>query len=186
LFPLLTFKLPLIVLAIPSIVMGWFSISILTNGFLNNVFYMQNTINKFANILQVSHGAGSMMMHGFISLPFFLVVSGGGVAWLCYVKKPEARVFLNKALAPVCIVLTNKYWINENVPINKIRIIIQKCLHTEYEIDVLLEEYMEQQVTVDGIEEDAYDMSNIGEDYQDGFGAEGVCNYDGEIVDWDC
>jgi len=53
-------------------------------------------------------------------------------------------------------------------------------------IDVLLEEYMEQQVTVDGIEEDAYDMSNIGEDYQDGFGAEGVCNYDGEIVDWDC
>lgn len=34
----------------------------------------------------------------------------------------------------------NKYWVNENVPINKIRKIIQKCLNTEYEIDVLLEE----------------------------------------------
>ena len=34
----------------------------------------------------------------------------------------------------------SKYWNNENVSINKIRKIIQKCLNTEYEIDILLEE----------------------------------------------
>ena len=34
----------------------------------------------------------------------------------------------------------SKYWNNENVSINKIRKIIQKCLNTEYEIDLLLEE----------------------------------------------
>jgi len=34
----------------------------------------------------------------------------------------------------------NKYWNNENVSLNKIRKIIQKCLNIEYEIDELLEE----------------------------------------------
>jgi len=53
-------------------------------------------------------------------------------------------------------------------------------------IDVLLEEYMEQQGVETGIDADTYDMSNMGEDYQDGVGDEGYCNYGGEEVDWDC
>jgi hypothetical protein len=53
-------------------------------------------------------------------------------------------------------------------------------------IDVLLEEYMEQQGVEAGIDADTYDMSNMGEDYQDGVGDEGYCNYGGEEVDWDC
>jgi len=53
-------------------------------------------------------------------------------------------------------------------------------------IDILLDEYMEQEQVVAGIDNDTYDMSNMGEDYQDGVGDEGYCNYGGEEVDWDC
>ena len=53
-------------------------------------------------------------------------------------------------------------------------------------IDILLDEYMEEQQMVAGIEEDVYDMSNMGENYQDGIGDEGTCNYGYEEVDWDC
>ena len=53
-------------------------------------------------------------------------------------------------------------------------------------IDILLDEYMEQEQVVAGIDNDTYDMSNMGEDYQDGVGDEEYCNYRGEEVDWDC
>jgi len=53
-------------------------------------------------------------------------------------------------------------------------------------IDVLLEEYMEQQGAEAGIDADTYDMSHMGEDYQDGVGDEERCNYGVEEVDWDC
>ena len=33
-----------------------------------------------------------------------------------------------------------KYWNNENIPLNKIRKMVQKCFNTDYEINVLLEE----------------------------------------------
>ena len=53
-------------------------------------------------------------------------------------------------------------------------------------IDILLDEYMDQEHAVAGIEADTYDMSNMGEDYQDGIGDEGYCNYGAEEIDWDC
>ena len=54
-------------------------------------------------------------------------------------------------------------------------------------IDILLDEYMDQEQVVAGIDADAYDMSNMGEDYQDGVGDEGYCNnYRAEEIDWDC
>ena len=53
-------------------------------------------------------------------------------------------------------------------------------------IDILIDEYMEQEQMVAGIDADTYDMSNMGEDYQDGVGDEGYCNYGVEEVDWDC
>jgi hypothetical protein len=53
-------------------------------------------------------------------------------------------------------------------------------------IDILLEEYMDQEQVVAGIDGDTYDMSHMGEDYQDGVGDEGYCNYGVEDIDWDC
>jgi hypothetical protein len=54
-------------------------------------------------------------------------------------------------------------------------------------INILIDEYMEQQQMAEDIDADVYDMSNMGENYQDGIGDEGYCNYDGEMINWeDC
>jgi hypothetical protein len=53
-------------------------------------------------------------------------------------------------------------------------------------IDILLQEHMEEEQVVAGIDNDTFDMTNMGEDYQDGVGDGDYCNYGAEEVDWDC
>ena len=54
-------------------------------------------------------------------------------------------------------------------------------------IDILLDEYMEQQELDDQLDNEAYDMRDITEDYTDGqhYTALETTGYGDELVDWD-
>jgi NADH-quinone oxidoreductase subunit L len=74
-------NIPLLILTLPVIALGWFSPE-----------------------------AGSKMAHGFMSLPFLLIVLGGIITWLCYVHSSQLTVILTKVFMPILFVLKNKYW----------------------------------------------------------------------------
>jgi NADH-quinone oxidoreductase subunit L len=98
---------PLILLAIPSVLIGWVTIEpMLYGGYFRDAIAMTETMAELKNEF---HGAGAMVLHGLTSLPFWLAVAGAGTAWICYILKPELPGKIRTALAFPVKILEEKY-----------------------------------------------------------------------------
>jgi NADH-quinone oxidoreductase subunit L len=112
--------LPLVALAVPSVVAGYLTIGpMLFGGFFNDSIVVDAARHPaMAELGKLFHGAGPMAMHALTTLPFWLALTGVVTAWVFYLKVPAIPAALDRALAPVRVVLENKYymdWINENI-----------------------------------------------------------------------
>jgi NADH-quinone oxidoreductase subunit L len=111
---------PLVLLAIPSVVIGFMTIQPMLFGeFLADAIHINAELHpalvKFA---EEFHGPVAMALHGFTTLPFFLALGGAVAAWYMYLINPAVPAAFGRALKPVVTVLENKYymdWFNENV-----------------------------------------------------------------------
>jgi NADH-quinone oxidoreductase subunit L len=110
---------PLLLLAIPSVVIGYLTIQPMLYGdFLKDAI----SVNLHAHpameeLAQEFHGAAAMAMHAFSTLPFMLAL-GGVTAYVFYMLVPAVPAFFARTLAPLVTVMENKYymdWINENI-----------------------------------------------------------------------
>jgi NADH-quinone oxidoreductase subunit L len=100
---------PLVLLAIPSVVAGaWFAAPLFA-GFFGDAIFVLPEHNVMAKLAEEYHGATAMAMHGFQSLPFWLGLLGIVVAWLGYVQMPLLARVARKMFAPLYTVLINKY-----------------------------------------------------------------------------
>ncbi|KQY81077.1 NADH-quinone oxidoreductase subunit L [Pelomonas sp. Root1444] len=111
---------PLVLLAIPSVVIGFMTIQpMLFGDFLKDAI----TVNLHAHpameeLAHEFHGAAAMALHGLTTLPFWLALAGVVTAYVFYMVAPSIPATLAKVLRPLIIVLENKYfmdWFNENV-----------------------------------------------------------------------
>jgi NADH-quinone oxidoreductase subunit L len=112
--------LPLVLLAIPSVVIGYLTIQPLLFGdfFKDAIFVDAARHGAMAELAVGFNGAWGMALHGLQTLPFWLALSGVVVAWWFYLKQPAIPAAIGRALAPLVKVLENKYymdWINENI-----------------------------------------------------------------------
>ena len=105
---------PLILLAIPSVVIGFMTIEPMLFGewFQRaiRVLPAHDTIGEFA---QHFHGAAAMALHGFTTLPFFLAMAGVGVSWFFYMVKPEIPAAIMRKFEPLYTLLDNKYYFDK-------------------------------------------------------------------------
>lgn len=101
--------LPLVLLAIPSVVIGaMFAGQVFGDFFANSIFVLpEHAVMK--TLSEEYHGAVAMAMHGFTSLPFFLAIAGIVVAYVFYVLMPSLSQTARKIFAPLYTVLINKY-----------------------------------------------------------------------------
>ncbi len=111
---------PLVLLAIPSVVIGFLAIQpMLFGDFFKDAIIVNTAAHPaMASLAEHFHGAVAMATHGFMTLPFWLAVAGVVTAYLFYMVWPAVPVALGKILRPLVIVLENKYfmdWFNENV-----------------------------------------------------------------------
>lgn len=103
--------LPLVLLAIPSVIIGWIAFEpMLFGGFMNDAI----TVNPSNDVIKELglyhfHGTGSFAMHGFVTVPFWLMVAGFAVATYIYMKNRALAGTIKKRLAPVHSLLENKY-----------------------------------------------------------------------------
>ncbi len=98
---------PLILLAIPSVVIGWITIEpMLYGGFFANAIASTTTM---AALKQNFHGAGAMVLHGLMTPPFWLALAGAATAWVCYIHKPELPAKIRARLAWPVRILDDKY-----------------------------------------------------------------------------
>jgi len=112
--------LPLVLLAIPSVVIGYLTIGPMLFGdfFKDSITVNSQHHQAMKALAEEFHGAAAMAMHSLSSLPFIFATSGVVLAYLFYLVVPSVPVAIGKALSPMIRVLENKYyldWFNENV-----------------------------------------------------------------------
>ncbi len=102
---------PLILLAIPSAIIGWFTIEgLLFGDFFNNVIYVSEQHGAMAALAEVFHGPFNFVLHGFAGLPVYLAGAGVFAAWYIYMKNPSIAEQAQAKLAAVHKLLDNKYY----------------------------------------------------------------------------
>ena len=111
---------PLLLLALPSVVIGFITIQPMLYGdFLKDAIYIDAAKHPaMAELGKEFHGAAAMALHGLMTLPFWLAAAGVATAWLFYLKAPAIPAALDRTFKPLRVVLENKYymdWFNENV-----------------------------------------------------------------------
>ena len=111
---------PLILLAIPSVVIGFMAIHpMLFGDFFKDAIYID--AEKHAGMKALAdafHGPVAMAVHAVTTAPFWLALAGVVVAWYMYLINPAVPASIGRALRPMVVLLENKYymdWINENI-----------------------------------------------------------------------
>jgi NADH-quinone oxidoreductase subunit L len=112
--------LPLVLLAIPSVVIGYLAIGPMLYGdfFKDSIFVNAEAHPAMEELGHAFHGPVQMALHAFTSLPLLLAAAGVLVAYVFYMVKPEWPAAIKRTFMPVFILLENKYymdWINENI-----------------------------------------------------------------------
>ncbi|MCX7278603.1 MAG: NADH-quinone oxidoreductase subunit L [Burkholderiales bacterium] len=112
--------LPLVLLAIPSVILGWMTIDPMLFGdfFKGAIFVDAERHSAMEELAKGFHGPMAMAVHALTSLPFILALSGVVVAYYMYMVNPAVPAALKRACQPVYTLLENKYyldWFNENV-----------------------------------------------------------------------
>ena len=111
---------PLILLAIPSVVIGYMTISPMLFGefFKDAIFVDGNKHHVMHELADAFHGPVAMALHAVSTAPFWLALAGVVVAWYMYLINPAVPAALGRALRPLGLILENKSfmdWINENI-----------------------------------------------------------------------
>jgi len=111
---------PLILLAIPSVVIGFMTIQPMLFGefFKDAIFIDAEKHAGMKTLADAFHGPVAMALHSVSTAPFWLALAGVVVAWYMYLINPAVPAAIGRALRPLVVLLENKYymdWINENI-----------------------------------------------------------------------
>ncbi|WP_313081331.1 NADH-quinone oxidoreductase subunit L [Pulveribacter sp.] len=112
--------LPLILLAIPSVVIGFLYVQpMLFGDFFKDVIFVDAARHPaMAAIAEAFHGPMAMATHGLMTLPFWLAAAGVALSYYMYMVNPALPAAIKRTFQPVYTLLDNKYyldWINENI-----------------------------------------------------------------------
>lgn len=108
-------KLPLILLAIPSFLIGYIAIEpMLFGNFFNDVILVDNASHPAMMHLahhykEILHSPAGMALHGLMTLPFLLAASGVALAWFFYMKRPDIPANIQQRFIVIYKILENKY-----------------------------------------------------------------------------
>ncbi len=104
--------LPLVLLAIPSLAIGYFTIEPMLYGsyFNGAIVINQEAHPAMLELQQKFHGAWALAMHSVVTLPFWLAVAGVFTAWYFYLIKPAIPAYIKQKSGFIYTLLENKYY----------------------------------------------------------------------------
>ncbi|MDR0716423.1 MAG: NADH-quinone oxidoreductase subunit L, partial [Azoarcus sp.] len=107
----LVVTLPLVLLAIPSVLIGLFTIEPLLFGdWFGEAIFVGDHHPALGEMAQSFHGGWAMALHGLTGAPFWLALLGVAAAWALYMLRPGWPAILQRRLAALDTVLENKYY----------------------------------------------------------------------------
>jgi NADH-quinone oxidoreductase subunit L len=112
-------KGPLVALAIPSVLIGYFTIGpVLFGGYFGNAIQVLAVNDVVGEIGREFHGAAEFAAHSVLSLPLWLAIAGVFCAWHFVLRRPDQASAIQQRAGWLYRLLVNKYyfdWFNENV-----------------------------------------------------------------------
>ena len=106
---------PLILLAIPSVIIGWIAIeAVLFGGYFSNevrdAIVILDEHGAMAAVAATFDSPASYVAHGFSGLPLYLAAAGVFSAWYIYLKKPSIAQAVKQKFSFVYQLLDQKYY----------------------------------------------------------------------------
>jgi NADH-quinone oxidoreductase subunit L len=106
--------LPLILLAIPSLFIGWFTIGpMLFGDYFGNALFVLPQHDVLGHIGEEFHGAVGFLLHALMQPPVWLALAGVFAAWFMYIKRPELPDMIATRLSPLYNLFANKFYFDE-------------------------------------------------------------------------
>lgn len=101
---------PLILLAIPSVLIGWFTIGpMLFGDFFGDAIQVLPQNDVLAVVGEHWNGPLGFTLHGLLAPTFWVALAGVAVAWFLYLKQPELPSLIQQRASLLYRLLINKY-----------------------------------------------------------------------------
>ena len=105
---------PLILLAIPSIIAGWIMIGpALFGNYFGGAIFIAPEHPAIARMAEEFHGAMGMALHGLMAPPFWLALGGAASAWYLYIVRPDLPAAIKEKSGVLARILEKKYGFDE-------------------------------------------------------------------------
>jgi NADH-quinone oxidoreductase subunit L len=101
--------IPLILLAIPSVISGYLIGSMVFGDFFGNAIIVHENHDVLAEHAENFQGVVSFMVHGLTALPFWLAMTGVATAYYLYIMRPDVPAKLRQRFNWLYRILENKY-----------------------------------------------------------------------------
>jgi NADH-quinone oxidoreductase subunit L len=106
--------LPLILLAIPSVLIGYFVITpMLYGGFFDGIITLHESHTAMAELASAFHGPLAMATHALSTAPLWLAVAGVAAAYYCYMINPRVPAWFKAKFGAIYTLLDNKYYMDK-------------------------------------------------------------------------
>ncbi len=107
--------LPLVLLAIPSVIIGYIAIGPMVFGdFFKDVIYIDlHAHPAMEHLAEEFHGAAAMGIHALTTLPFFLALGGVVLSWFFYMKRPDIPAAIQRRFSAIHTLLENNYYFDK-------------------------------------------------------------------------
>ena len=105
---------PLILLAIPSAIIGWMTIGpVLFGDFFGSAINVAPAHDVLAELGADFHGSWQFLLHAFATPAIYLAAAGVGVAWYLYIKRPDLPAVIAERAKGLHSLLERKYYFDE-------------------------------------------------------------------------
>jgi len=105
----LVVTVPLVLLAIPSVVSGWVIGDVVFGGYFGSSIFVADAHPGVKEMAEEFHGLVPMMVHALVSAPFWLALVGAAVAWYLYIARPEMAAVVRAKAGVLVRILEDKY-----------------------------------------------------------------------------
>jgi NADH-quinone oxidoreductase subunit L len=110
----LVVTIPLILLAIPSLLVGFLTVGpMLFGSFFDGSIYISGAHPAMAKLAEEFQGPAAMALSGFLAWPFWLAFAGFAMATWFYLLDPSMPVRLRRYTGWAIHVLEKKYWADD-------------------------------------------------------------------------
>jgi NADH-quinone oxidoreductase subunit L len=105
--------LPLVLLAIPSVVIGYFTIEpLLFGNFFKGAIYISLDHPGMTELANEYSGPVEKVLHALYEYPLWLALSGVVSAWFFYMKRPDIPAAIQKRFHLIYTLLDKKYYLD--------------------------------------------------------------------------